>query len=270
MIVLNIKPAIKWSGSKRSQSIAILNNVPHFNRYFEPFVGSASIAYAISPRQGICGDICQPLISLWRAIQTNCEEIAEQYKIRWEKLQYLGHTVFYEIRDTFNRNHDPADFLFLSRTCVNGLIRFNKSGEFNNSLHHTRRGIEPERLKAVLRNWSSRLQGVDFRNGDYWETTEDIKEGDFVYLDPPYLNTKGRYYGTIDYDRFLRYLHWLNQRRVKYALSLDGKRGNRDYSIEVPQELYTRHLMLPSGNSSFKKVMNKKCEPVLESLYLNY
>jgi DNA adenine methylase len=114
------------------------------------------------------------------------------------------------------------------------------------------------------------LQGVKFRSGDYWDTTQDVNCGDFIYLDPPYFNTRGRYYGTIDYEKFLEYLEWLNQRGVKYALSFDGKRGDTDYSVEIPTELFKRHLMLLSGNSSFKKVMDKKSETVYESLYLNY
>jgi DNA adenine methylase len=266
----NIQPAIKWSGSKRSQSQAILSYIPMFRRYYEPFVGSAAIAGALSPKSGICGDICGPLISLWKAIQTAPDEIAEQYSRLWEKLQSESPQAFYEIRERFNKNQDPADFLFLSRTCVNGLIRFNRAGGFNNSLHHTRRGIEPSRLKSLLADWSGRLQGIVFRNADYLETTADIEEGDFAYLDPPYLNTKGRYYGAIDYSGFLQYLRSLCQRKVKYALSFDGRRGKRDYSVDIPKELYHRHILLPSGNSSFKKVMGKKSEPVFESLYLNY
>lgn len=268
--MVSIQPAIKWSGSKRSQSTAILNNIPRFNRYYEPFVGGGSIAYAVSPDNGVCGDICTPLICLWHAIQTDYEELYEQYKVRWERLQNESYLVFYEIRNNFNKNYDTSDLLFLSRTCVNGLIRFNKNGDFNNSLHHTRKGIAPARLKSILSIWSKRLQGIEFRNGDYWETTQDIECGDFVYLDPPYFNTKGRYYGTIDYERFLKYLDWLNQRGVKYALSFDGKRGDTDYSVGIPKELYRQHLMLSSGNSSFKKVMDKTSEIVMESLYINY
>jgi DNA adenine methylase len=247
-----------------------MSYIPQFNRYYEPFVGGGAIAYAVSPDNGICGDICEPLINLWRLIQSDYETLFEQYKIRWERLQNESYLVFYEIRDSYNRNQDSNDLLFLSRTCVNGLIRFNKNGEFNNSLHHTRRGIEPNRLKSILANWSERLQGIEFRSGDYWETTQDIKNNDFVYLDPPYFNTKGRYFGTIDFYRFVDYLDLLNKKSVKYALSFDGKRGDTDYTVELPKELYKRHLMLSSGNSSFKKVMDKKSEVVFESLYLNY
>jgi len=265
-----IQPVIKWSGSKRSQATTIINYMPQFNRYYEPFVGGGSIAYAISPSNGICGDICESLINLWQLIQSDYENLYEQYKIRWERLQNEKQKVFYEIRDNYNENQDSNDLLFLSRTCVNGLIRFNKNGEFNNSLHHTRKGIEPSRLKVILTNWSKRLQGIEFRSGDYWETTQDIKKGDFIYLDPPYFNTKGRYYGTIDFNRFVDYLELLNEKNIKYALSFDGKRENVDYTVKLPKNLYKRHLMLPSGNSSFKKVMDKKSEAVFESLYLNY
>ena len=266
----NIQPAIKWSGSKRSQATMIKKYIPHFNRYYEPFVGGGSITYATSPDSGVCGDICEPLINLWRLIQSDYEELYEQYKARWERLQNESYLVFYEIRDNYNENQDSHDLLFLSRTCVNGLIRFNKNGEFNNSLHHTRKGIAPNRMRTILADWSERVQGIEFRSGDYWETTQDVQDGDFVYLDPPYFNTKGRYFGTIDFDRFLEYLDWLNKKGVKYALSFDGKRGDTDYTVELPEDLYKRHLMLPSGNSSFKKVMDKKSEAVYESLYLNY
>lgn len=265
-----IQPVIKWSGSKRSQAAAIAKYIPPYTRYYEPFVGGGSMAYALSPSRGFCGDIFEPLVKLWKMIQSNHDELSEQYRIRWERLQNESYNVFYEIRDNFNKNHCFNDLLFLSRTCVNGLIRFNKNGEFNNSLHHTRKGIDPKRLETILANWSKRLQGIEFRSGDYWSTTQDVQKGDFVYLDPPYFNTKGRYFGAIDFERFLEYLAWLNGKKIGYALSFDGKRGDRDYLVALPKELYKRHLMLPSGNSSFKKVMGKKSEIVFESLYLNY
>ena len=76
--------------------------------------------------------------------------------------------------------------------------------------------------------------------------------------------------GTIDYNRFLEYLEDLNVRGIKYLLSFDGIRGNEDYTVDLPKELYKRHEFIPSGNSTFKKVIDKETEKVLESLYLNY
>lgn len=226
--------------------------------------------YAINPPNAVCGDICTPLIDLWTEIKNDPEGLSEEYRKRWIRLQEEGYHVYYEIRDTFNRDQLPADLMFLSRTCVNGLIRFNANGEFNNSLHHTRPGIAPDRLHKIIMDWSEHVQTTTFISGDYKKTTENAKEGDLIYLDPPYFHTKGRYYGTIDYNAFLTYLEDLNRRKVKYMLSFDGVRGKEDYTVDLPKELYKRHEMIPSGNSSFKKVMDKQSMQVLESLYLNW
>lgn len=265
------KPVIKWSGSKRSQSEKIKSYLPDtFNTYYEPFIGGGSMLYAIQPEKAVCGDICVPLIDLWNEIKNNLEKLAEEYRVRWTRLQEEGYQIYYEIRDTFNKKQRPEDLLFLSRTCVNGLIRFNAAGDFNNSLHYTRTGIAPDRLKNIIFDWSEHIQGTDFVAREYFETTADAQKGDLVYLDPPYFHTKGRYYGTIDFERFLSYLESLNQRAIKYMLSFDGIRGKNNYTVELPRELYKRHEFIPSGNSSFKKVMDKENMQVLESLYLNW
>lgn len=266
-----MKPVIKWSGSKRSQAETIKSFFPDtFDTYYEPFVGGGSMLYAIGPQRGVCGDICQPLIALWSEIRDHPQALAEAYSARWKRLQEEGYAVYYEIRDRFNAQKSPYDLLFLSRTCVNGLIRFNDKGEFNNSLHYSRPGIRPESLRKIILDWSERIQNVAFMADDYMATTARAKTGDIVYLDPPYFHTKGRYLGAIDYERFLEYLENLNMRGIKYLLSFDGMRGDNDYTVELPKELYKRHELISSGNSTFRKVIDKKTEPVLESLYLNF
>lgn len=265
------QPVIKWSGSKRSQASKLLSYFPkEIKCYYEPFVGGGAMLYAASPADAVCGDICEPLISLWNRVKMSPDTLAEEYRVRWERLQCEGYLVYYEIRDSFNTSHAPEDLLFLSRTCVNGLIRFNANGEFNNSLHHTRKGIEPDRLRKIILDWSQKIQNTEFYAQDYIKTTECASAGDFVYLDPPYFHTKGRYYGTIDFEQFLSFLEDLNSRGIKYALSYDGKRGNDDYTVALPKELYKRHEFIASGNSSFKKVIDKENMQVFESLYLNW
>jgi DNA adenine methylase len=78
------------------------------------------------------------------------------------------------------------------------------------------------------------------------------------------------YYGTIDYAEFYNYLDNLNPRGIRYALSFDGIRGDKEYKTGIPKELYVKKFLLPSGNSSFKKVMDKSNEQVYEALYLNW
>lgn len=265
------QPVIKWSGSKRSQSGIILSYFPeNFNKYYEPFLGGGSMLYTINPQEAICGDICKPLIDLWNKIKTEPHELSEAYRFRWNKLQEEGYQAYYSIRNDFNCSRKAEDLLFLTRTCVNGLIRFNSDGDFNNSLHHTRSGIHPDRLKSIIEDWSDRIQKTTFIPGDYEITTQTAKKGDLLYLDPPYFHTKGRYYGNIDYDRFLNFLDSLNKKDIKYILSFDGKRGDDDFTVAIPKELYKRHELIPSGKSSFKKVMDKESLDVYESIYLNW
>jgi len=266
-----MKPVIKWSGSKRSQSLRIKTYLPNsFDTYYEPFVGGGSMLYTVCPVKSVCGDICQPLIKLWKEIRDNPEDVAESYQYRWNKLQNEGYSFYYAVRDTFNNDGSPYDLLFLSRTCVNGLIRFNDKGEFNNSFHHSRPGINPNTLRKIIFDWSRKIQCVDFLADDYVSTTSSAKSKDVIYLDPPYFNTKGRYFGTICFDKFLDYLENLNSRGIRFLLSFDGKRGNEDYTVKLPVELYKRHEYIVSGNSTFKKVIDKECQTVVESLYLNY
>lgn len=266
---MKTKPVIKWSGSKSSQAYSIAELIPQHNTYFEPFLGGGSVLYAVSPDLAICGDICKPLIDLWNLIKTDPIVLVNHYEKCWNSLQ-SDYMEFYRARDRFNIDGNPKDFLFLTRTCVNGLIRFNSNGEFNNSLHYTRKGIEPKKLETILFDWSNKVQNVNFICADYKETTVSAKEGDFVYLDPPYYNTKGRYYGKIDYVEFFNYLRDLTKKNIKYALSFDGLRGNNSYEVDLPEDLYVRKIILKSGKSTFRKVIDNVSEDVYETLYLNW
>lgn len=267
---MKIDPIIKWSGSKRSQAQDIIKQFGEYHCYYEPFLGGGSVMYALNPPCAICGDICEPLIGFWKMVQESPGEVIKYYSDEWCRLQNEGYEVFYDIRSRFNSNKSPLDLLFLSRTCVNGLIRFNTKGDFNNSFHHTRKGIDPKRFEKIVMDWNKRILNVQFISGDYRETTQTATKKDLIYLDPPYENTKGRYYGTINYEEFYKYLEELNIKGVRFALSFDGIRGNKAYETNIPKELYKKKFMISSGNSSFKKVMDKRSEQVYEALYLNW
>jgi DNA adenine methylase len=266
-----LAPVIKWSGSKGSQSTFIVGLFPaEYRTYYEPFVGSGAILYSARPGKAVAGDICAPLIALWKTIQTEPQKLIDHYTLNWNRLKNEGYLVYYEVRDRFNQDQDPRDLFFLSRTCVNGLIRFNRKGEFNNSLHHTRSGIEPTNVAEIILDWGRTLSHIEFRAGDYRETSSDATSADLVYLDPPYFNTKGQYYGRIDYDKFLEYLDSLNKRNIRFILSYDGTRGKINYQTPLPSRLYKRKFLVKSGNSPFRKVMDKETEMVEEALYLNW
>lgn len=159
------------------------------------------------------------------------------------------------------------------RTTTNGMPRYNQKGEFNNSFHITRNGIKPDVLKPILYEWSEKLRknNVEFIHRSYEDIINEVKEGDFVYLDPPYFNTKGMYFGGIDFDYLFSFLEILSEKNVKFALSFDGKSGDVDNTYCVPKKCYKNHFYIKSGNSSFKRTIGKnKNAMVYESLYLNY
>ena len=125
-------------------------------------------------------------------------------------------------------------------------------------------------MEKIIFQWFDLIQKYKFVYGNYAETTKKATSEDFVYLDPPYFNTVGRYYGKIIHNDLIDYLEELNSKNIKFALSFDGQRGSKKYSGNLPKKLFKRHLLLESGNSSFKKVMDKQVESVKESVYLNF
>ena len=261
---------IKWTGSKRSQAHRIAEEIPPHKRYFEPFLGGGALLYLQAHPGAVAGDIYGPLIGLWKIIQMEPGCVVEHYEQQWNALQdnLPGH--YYLVRDRFNRSPNPMDLNFLVRTCVNGIIRFNRTGKFNNSFHLSRKGMRPERFARIVMTWHDVIQGVEFVCCDYAEVLSETKRGDFVYLDPPYAGNNLRYTDNLDLNRFFEQLEVLNLRDVKWALSFDGWRGRHDLSKPIPRSIYKRRLLLPSGYSAIGKVLNGPIEPVYESLYLSF
>lgn len=271
------EPVIKWSGSKRSQAEKILTFFPkEIDTYYEPFCGGASVLRRlldsdIKVNHYVCSDLNSGLIDLWNEIINNPLEVYFYYKRHWNELnidddKQRKKEYFASVRERYNKEHNPLDFMFIMRTTTNGMPRYNRDGEFNNSFHVTRNGILPETFEKIIFEWSHLLKknNVEFISCSY----EDIKptDNDFLYLDPPYANTKGMYYGTIDYEKFWNYLRSLP---CKYALSFDGKSGDIDNTWNVPEDVYTRHEYLLSGNSSFKRTIGKSNDSIVyESLYI--
>lgn len=266
----DVPSILKWTGSKRSQAARIASYAPSFARYFEPFLGGGAMLYMLGRTGSVGGDIYAPLIAFWTMVRDECEFLIMNYTEQWTMLQADLPGYYYVVRDRFNVEQRPEDLNFLMRTCVNGIVRFSKKGDFNNSFHLSRKGMLPSRFAKIVRNWSAHIQGMDFRTGDFEETTADAKRGDFVYLDPPYAGNKQRYIGDLDVNRFFITLENLNSRGVKWALSFDGNRGNTVYDYNVPNEIYKRKVLLNSGYSAVSKVLNGPVEMVTESLYLNY
>lgn len=271
------EPVIKWSGSKRSQAEQILKYFPReIDTYYEPFCGGASVLRRllesdIRVKHYVCSDINKGLIDLWNEIINNPANVVSHYINLWAELnkdddKNRKRAFFEFIRSRYNQEHNPLDFMFIMRTTTNGMPRYNKNGDFNNSFHITRNGINPTTLEKVVCEWSELLKthNVEFIHCPYQAITPT--KNDFVYLDPPYANTKGMYYGAINYEEMWS---WLRNLPCKYALSFDGISGKEDNTQEIPNDIYTKHEYLLSGNSSFKRTIGKSNDSIVyESLYV--
>lgn len=261
---------IKWTGSKRRLASDILVQFPrHMCAYYEPFVGSGSVMRAVLETPGmaqsiVASDICPPLIDLWKMVRDNPGRLCEEYAGFHARL-LRNPDEYYLIRSDFNAGkYGPAAFMFLLRTCINGIVRFNRQGKFNSSLHLGRCGMLPDTLEKIIMDWSRIIQNVDFICQDY--RAIQAGQDDFCYLDPPYSSSHGLYQGNFNEDEFFNFVRQLP---CPAAFTFNGERG-RKKALPAPPDTYHRRVSLTPLLSSFSKLFVRKDVLVSEQLYITF
>lgn len=192
------KPFLRWAGGKRKLAPLIAEIIPNEfdgtkNAFYEPFVGGGALALYLGDSRIkhyvpgvnlILNDVNPDLICTYRVIRDSLEEL----------LKYLKRFENKTDKQTFEkmRNYEPRNnieragrFIYLNKTCFNGLWRVNSKGEFNvpwGKLKNPKIFEETE-----LRLVSMRLKGSHIRNTTYTNAMSDVNQGDLVYLDPPYI-----------------------------------------------------------------------------------
>ncbi|MCH8922503.1 MAG: DNA adenine methylase [Planctomycetes bacterium] len=144
----DVPQPIPYQGSKRQIAPNILRHFPAaVSRLVEPFAGSAAMSIAVAARRRAdsfwINDGHSPLIKLWREIIHRPDELADQYTLLWNDQLGCERKYFDRVRSRFNRDHHPADFLYLLARCVKAAIRYNAKGQFNNTPDNRRRGARP-------------------------------------------------------------------------------------------------------------------------------
>ena len=279
---MDVPCLVKWIGSKRIQSEEIVQYFPNFiDTYYEPFCGGCSVLFQLlsSPNhfvnRCVCSDINGDLIDLWNTIKRDPDGLYEEYVRMWTEMGTFEdkqdkRKYFEMVREEFNQTRSPYCYFFLLRTCTNGIPRYNKYGQFNNTLHLTRDGVKPKIIKKVIYRWSELLNkhNVIFKRCDYRVILDDVSEDDFIYLDPPYEMTRstGKYFGSIDYQDLFDRISMLNMRGVKYALSFD----NVDDTLIIPDDCYENKVNIVSKNSGYRRtLLRMDSKDVYENLYVN-
>ncbi|MCK9186765.1 MAG: DNA adenine methylase [Candidatus Gracilibacteria bacterium] len=185
------KPFVKWVGGKRQLLLQFkeMNLYPpdNFNpstgTYFEPFVGGGAVFFDLLPREAILSDLNKELIATYNVIKNNVEKLISSLKKHQNDKEY-----FLEMRaKNVSKLSDieiASRFIFLNRTCFNGLYRVNSKGGFNVPFGSYQNPIIC--AEDNLRKVSKELQGTEIKHQDYKEVLKDAKNGDFIYFDPPY------------------------------------------------------------------------------------
>ena len=269
---------IQYQGSKRNLASDILKFLPHnVENLVEPFAGTAAVSIAAASKSMSqhfwLNDLNKPLIELLELIVERPNEIADAYTAIWNEQHDDSIAHYFKVRNKFNETRDPKLFLYLLTRCVKGAVRYNSEGLFNQSPDKRRKGTRPEKMRKNIEGVSRLLKGrCKFTYLDYREVLAEVKNNDFVYIDPPYQGVCGhkdlRYLAGIKFDDFVLAIEEMRRKKVAFAISYDGKRGNKIFGNELPTELGLKKIEIEVGRSSQATLLGRE-EITIESLYLS-
>ena len=215
-------PFVKWAGGKTSLLPELLKHVPdRLRRYHEPFVGGGALFFAVAPRRAVLSDANGELIHCWRQVRDDVHGVLDAL---------AGHA--YE-RSRFEavRALDPlrlppaqraARFIYLNKTCFNGLWRVNRAGRFNVPFGRYRNPTFYD--PGLLLRASQALRGVQIFRAPFESSLQRALPGDFVYLDPPYDPVSL----TSSFTSYTRdAFTWEDQKRLAAGCAALDRRGVR-------------------------------------------
>ena len=224
-------PPIKIQGIKTKLVPLIKQNVAWYEDllWVEPFMGSGVVGFNLKPKRALFGDNNPYLIEFYNTLKHGKissrivkEFLTEQGKILSER----GEKYYYEVRERFNKFHEPLDFLFLNRSCFNGVIRFNRAGKFNVPYGH-----KPQRFsKAYVTKIVNQVRYVEeclnhfdwhFVCQDFRKTLQQVNNLNsvFIYCDPPYIGRHVDYYNSWNEDDERTLCELLENSRKPFMIS---------------------------------------------------
>lgn len=189
---IEARPFLRWAGGKRQLLPELLRRVPAaYGTYYEPFLGGGALFFALKPARAVLSDANEELMAAYAAVCDNPEAIVRELRTMEDAHSRDPRGTYDYVRSAGSSGHslvyNAARMIYLNKTCFNGLYRVNKSGLFNVPMGKFAR---PPVICAAanLRACSDVLKrGVELRTVDFKAVLGRPKEGDFVYLDPPYV-----------------------------------------------------------------------------------
>ncbi len=222
-------PPIKIQGIKTKIVPIIKTNVEIDNNtmWIEPFMGSGVVGFNIAPKNAIFSDTNPYTIDFYNKIKY--KEITS-YKVREflenesKKLLEGDDKYYYEVRDRFNKTHNPLDFLFLNRSCFNGMIRFNRKGEFNVPYGHKSNRFSKAYITKIVNQVKYVEEMIEKNNWQFIcqsfeKTIKNAPDNSFIYCDPPYIGRHVDYFDSWNEENETKLKKVLAESNNKFMLS---------------------------------------------------
>lgn len=275
---------LKWAGNKYRVVEALVEHFPHdIIDFYDPFMKSGEMVASFSGFYAYGSELLPPLVSLLEKVKTDPSEVHYWYTERWleyerskteeEKDQY-----FLRLRESYNKNPNPADFVFLTRVVYGGVFRIRSKDGCLTTVRGTHKLVHPHNFHDRVQDWNYHLQNCQFLSQPYWETMRMAKEGDLIYCDPPYHPREHSFYGPGRFDLvpFFKEIQSCKDRGVRVAVSLDLSKhsGEVFLSVEIPEGLFVKEVPIRMGKSTLQrlKLRDKKQRraKVVDRLLLTY
>lgn len=271
-------PPIKSQGIKTKLVPWIGSIVPQdFDGvWIEPFMGTGVVAFNLAPRHALLCDANPHLVNFYQAIaegDITAEVVRDFLNREGEKLLEKGASHYYLIRDRFNRDHQPLDFLFLNRAGFNGMIRFNRKGEFNIPFCQKPRRFAQAYITKIVNQvlYVSRLfkaKDFTFKRQNFKKTIYEAEAGNIIYCDPPYIDRYVDYYNGWDGGQEKELYEALSTTSSKFILSTWHHNDFR--KNEYIDSLWSRYNILTREHFYHVGGREENRNPVVEAIVTNY
>jgi DNA adenine methylase len=189
-----LTPFVKWAGGKKQLLAQLIARMPEYSgTYYEPFIGGGAMLLALQPQRAVMNDVNAQLLNIYIQLKQNAENVISEV----EKLDTVvcNREYYLSVRKQYNQKIadnilDPecaALMIWLNKHCFNGLYRVNSKGLFNVPYNNKTKGpsIDAHNLRRMGQYLND--ADVEIRHGDFEAACHDVKAGDFVYFDSPYI-----------------------------------------------------------------------------------
>ncbi len=251
---------LKWVGNKQRFADEIVTFFPEeFGTYREPFLGSGAVMATLCPERGVGSDVFAPLVGIWQMLGADPDRLKHWYADRWHAFHNGERAETYAtLRDRYNADPNPADLLFLCRSCYAGIVRFRKKDGHISTPCGVHDPIHPDSFAARVDEWHRRLACCTFSRSDYQPAMAAADPGDVVYCDPPYTDSQAILYGAQGFSlgRLFDAIADCKRRGVFVALSIDGtkKTGGKSCDVPIPRGLFAREVFVNCGRSMLRRL----------------